>query len=108
MFCLVRHAHTDLEVPDFSFYRRESTKDPTVRSEESREARRSFSYMMGAGAGVGGLYVAGSIVKDLVATMDAAANVLAVAKIEVNFNDVPEGKNMVFKFMERPLFVRHR
>lgn len=64
--------------------------------------------MMGAGAGVCSVYVAGTLVKDAVGTMSAAANVLSVSKMEVDLDEIPEGKNMVFKFQGKPLFVRHR
>ena len=104
----VRCAHTDLETPDFTFYRRESTKDIHADNKDSQEVRRSFTYTVAAGTAVTGTYLAGAVVKDFVSSMSAAQNVLAVSKIEVDLNEVPEGKNMVFKYRGKPLFVRHR
>ena len=40
--------------------------------------------------------------------MSASADVLALAKIEVKLNDIPEGKNVTFKWRGKPLFIRHR
>ena len=40
--------------------------------------------------------------------MSATADVLALAKIEVKLGDIPEGKNMTFKWRGKPLFIRHR
>uniref|UniRef100_A0A672PF88 Cytochrome b-c1 complex subunit Rieske, mitochondrial n=2 Tax=Sinocyclocheilus grahami TaxID=75366 RepID=A0A672PF88_SINGR len=40
--------------------------------------------------------------------MSASADVLALSKIEIKLSDIPEGKNMTFKWRGKPLFVRHR
>lgn len=40
--------------------------------------------------------------------MSAGADVLALSKIEVNLDDVPEGKNVAFKWRGKPVFIRHR
>ncbi|NWH49018.1 UCRI protein, partial [Fregata magnificens] len=36
------------------------------------------------------------------------ADVLALSKIEIKLSDIPEGKNVAFKWRGKPLFVRHR
>ena len=41
-------------------------------------------------------------------SMSASADVLALAKIEINLSDVPEGKAATFKWRGKPLFIRHR
>ena len=35
-------------------------------------------------------------------------DVLALAKIDIKLADIPEGKNMTFKWRGKPLFIRHR
>lgn len=40
--------------------------------------------------------------------MSASADVLALAKIEIKLNEIPEGKNVTFKWRGKPLFIRHR
>jgi ubiquinol-cytochrome c reductase iron-sulfur subunit len=60
------------------------------------------------GLGVTTVYAAQSTVKAFVSSMSASADVLAMAKIEIKLGDIPEGKNMVFKWRGKPLFIRHR
>lgn len=103
-----RFAHTDVSFPDFSPYRRDSVKNPDADSESSSAERKSFTYLMVAAAAVPGTYFAKTVVQDLLMTMSASADVLALAKIEVKLDQIPEGKNMAFKWRGKPLFVRHR
>ncbi|KAL2713089.1 hypothetical protein V1478_017282 [Vespula squamosa] len=103
-----RMAHTDIQVPDFVHYRRDEVKDPYSKSRESAASRKTFSYVLAAGTGLAAAYSTKTIVYDLVATLSAGADVLALSKIEVNLNDVPEGKNVAFKWRGKPVFVRHR
>lgn len=102
-----RQAHTDLQVPDFTAYRRDSVKDSRRRN-ESAEERKAFSYLLvGAGA-VGGVYAAKGMVNAFVGSMSASADVLAMAKIEIKLADIAEGKSVTFKWRGKPLFIRHR
>lgn len=100
----VRYAHTDLLVPDFDEYRREKSDD----TKETRISRKAFTYIIMGGWGSVGMYAGKNIVTDVVSTMSASADVLALAKIEVKLADVPEGKSAVFKWRGKPLFIRHR
>ena len=43
-----------------------------------------------------------------VKSMSPSKAMLAMAKIEIKLDTIPEGKNMVFKWRGKPLFVRHR
>jgi hypothetical protein len=45
----VRFAHTDIQVPDFSDYRRDAVKRPAAKSTDSAESRKSFTYLMVGG-----------------------------------------------------------
>lgn len=49
-----------------------------------------------------------STVTDFLSTMAASADVLALAKVEVDMNSIPEGKNAIIKWRGKPVFVRHR
>lgn len=40
--------------------------------------------------------------------MSASADVLAMAKIEVDLSQIPEGKNVIIKWRGKPVFIRHR
>ncbi|XP_035223839.1 cytochrome b-c1 complex subunit Rieske, mitochondrial-like [Stegodyphus dumicola] len=104
----VRLAHTDVQAPDFDFYRRKEVKDPTKSSRESEDYRKASSYMVMAVGGIGAAYATKNTVTKFIASMAASADVLALAKIEIKLSDIPEGKNMTFKWRGKPLFVRHR
>ena len=104
----IRWAHTDITIPDFSDYRRESTKNPNAKSSDTDEARKSFSYLITGSAALATAYGAKAVVTQFISSMSATADVLALAKIEVKLGDIPEGKNMTFKWRGKPLFIRHR
>lgn len=103
----IRCAHTDLQVPDFSPYRRDSVNRPN-RKNDSAETRKAFTYMLVGSSAVGAAYGAKSLVTHFVSSMSASADVLALAKIEVKLGDIPEGKSVTFKWRGKPLFIRHR
>lgn len=104
----VRFAHTDISIPDFSAYRRNDTQDPKAKYSETIDKRQNFTYLIAAAGGAGGAYAAKSLVTHFVSSMAAAADVLALAKIEIKLSDIPEGKSVTFKWRGKPLFIRHR
>ncbi|KAM3870075.1 cytochrome b-c1 complex subunit Rieske, mitochondrial-like [Diretmus argenteus] len=103
-----RLTHTDITIPDFSDYRRPEVLDSNKSSQESSEARRAFSYLVTGATSVVGVYAAKTVVSQFVSSMSASADVLALSQIEIKLGDIPEGKNMTFKWRGKPLFVRHR
>jgi len=102
-----RSSHSDARVPDFSDYRRDSTKD-AVTTADSDISRRAFTYLVVGGLGVTGAHAGKSLVTHLLDTMSASADVLAVSQCEVDLTTIPEGKNATIKWRGKPLFVRHR
>ena len=52
--------------------------------------------------------VAKSTVTEFLSTMAASADVLAMAKVEVELGAIPEGKNVIIKWRGKPVFIRHR
>ena len=102
----VRYAHSDLVAPDFSEYRKDSGRESNQNTNDL--GRRATTYIVLAGGGVTAVHGAKNIVTDLLGTMGATADVLALAKIEVDLSSIPEGKNAIFKWQGKPLFVRHR
>lgn len=85
-------------VPDFSHYKKNSGPNTS----------RAFTYLM-VGA-TGALTAAGSkaFVTDFLANLSASADVLAMAKVEVDLTKIPEGKNLTIKWRGKPIFIRHR
>jgi len=105
----VRSYHAgNMEVPDFSYYRKNSCKDPTTKTSDASGDRTGFSYVVAGSLGVTTAYAAKSVVSQFVSSWSASQDVLALAKIEVKLSDIPEGKNMTFKWRGKPLFIRHR
>lgn len=101
----IRLAHTDIQVPDFGPYRHHAEKgDP----EEVSANRKAFTYLMVAAGAVPATYVGKTVVHELLSSMSASADVLALAKIEVKLDQIPEGKSVTFKWRGKPLFIRHR
>jgi ubiquinol-cytochrome c reductase iron-sulfur subunit len=49
-----------------------------------------------------------STVSDILSNMAASADVLALAKVEVEMSSIPEGKNLIVKWRGKPVFIRHR
>lgn len=47
-------------------------------------------------------------VTDILSNLSASADVLALAKAEVDISAVPEGKNVTIKWRGKPVFIRHR
>jgi len=84
-------------VPDFSPYRASSDS-----------ANRALSYIMVGSMGVIGASAAKSTVTGFLESMAASADVLALAKAEVDLSSIPEGKNVIIKWRGKPVFVRHR
>lgn len=103
-----RWAHTDIKVPDFSAYRRDSTKDPTKSASSTIDERRAFTYMVTGGLLASGLTCGKWFTNTFVGTWSASKDVLALAKIEVDLTSIPAGKNVVLKWRGKPLFVMHR
>ncbi|XP_001867379.2 cytochrome b-c1 complex subunit Rieske, mitochondrial isoform X2 [Culex quinquefasciatus] len=103
----IRLAHTDIQTPDFSDYRRDQVKRANAKN-SSADERAAFTYLMVGGACVSTAYVAKSLVSTFVSSMSASADVLAMAKIEIKLSDIPEGKSVTFKWRGKPLFIRHR
>ncbi|KAI9303603.1 Rieske Fe-S protein [Cunninghamella echinulata] len=94
----VRHNHTT-NVPDFSKYKKTKT---------SGDASKSFAYMMIGTTGLISAAGAQATVSDFLANMSASADVLALAKAEVDLASIPEGKNVTIKWRGKPVFIRHR
>ncbi|CAL3962825.1 hypothetical protein PZA11_000125 [Diplocarpon coronariae] len=86
------------KIPDFSNY----------RSKAGSNSNLLFQYFM-VGT-MGALTAAGAkaTVQDFLVNMSASADVLAMAKVEVDLAAIPEGKNVIIKWRGKPVFIRHR
>jgi len=84
-------------VPDFAPYR--------VKSEPTN---RALTYFVIGSTGLLSASFAQSTVTGFLQSMSASADVLALAKIEVEMANIPEGKNVILKWRGKPVFIRHR
>jgi len=91
---------TKIEAPDWGHYKRDRYSDSITR--------KSFSYLVMGSAAAGSVSAGKNAVLGLLDTMNASADVLALANIEVDLNTIPEGAAVTVKWRGKPLFVRHR
>ncbi|KAL2070728.1 hypothetical protein VTL71DRAFT_13754 [Oculimacula yallundae] len=86
------------KIPDFSNYRSKSSTNSNLLIQY---------FMVGT---MGALTAAGAkaTVQDFLVNMSASADVLAMAKVEVDLSAIPEGKNVIVKWRGKPVFIRHR
>ncbi|CAH0549360.1 unnamed protein product [Brassicogethes aeneus] len=103
-----RMAHTDIEVPNWDKYRRKGAKDPEVPTSCSEVKSKVFQYMLSGSAITVALYGLKAEALRYIMFMAASEEVLAMAKIEVKLAEIPEGKNVTFKWRGKPLFIKHR
>ncbi|KAJ3384424.1 hypothetical protein HDU84_002942 [Entophlyctis sp. JEL0112] len=80
-------------------------KDPASYSDASS---RNVAYSLIGAFGFVQAVAYKNIVVDYVSSLSASADVLALAKVEVNQADIPLGKNVVIKWRGKPVFIRHR
>ncbi|CAG8739313.1 12340_t:CDS:2, partial [Racocetra fulgida] len=85
-------------VPDFSKYRKNSDENTS----------RAFTYLMVGTTGALTAVGAKNSITDFLVNMSASADILALAKVEVDLTKIPEGKNVVIKWRGKPVFIRHR
>lgn len=89
---------------------RETTSIPdfTPYLAKSPNTNRSLQYFMVGSMGLLAASGAKSTVSDILSNMAASADVLALAKVEVEMSAIPEGKNLIVKWRGKPVFIRHR
>ncbi|KAL8382063.1 hypothetical protein RB595_006040 [Gaeumannomyces hyphopodioides] len=87
------------KIPDWSKY---------MAPKSSQTTNQVFSYFMVGAMGAISAAGAKSTVQEFLVNMSASADVLAMAKVEVDLNTIPEGKNVIIKWRGKPVFVRHR
>ncbi|XP_050309113.1 cytochrome b-c1 complex subunit Rieske, mitochondrial-like [Anthonomus grandis grandis] len=107
-YVLTRQSHTDIIVPDFTKDMRNEAAQPNVPTSQNEVPRKLAAYMASGILLTSGMYAAKAEVFRYVNYMAASADVLALAQIEINLADIPEDKNVTFKWRGKPLFVWHR
>jgi ubiquinol-cytochrome c reductase iron-sulfur subunit len=82
------------DIPDYSHYLTSS----------SHNNARTFQYFVVGAFGALTAVAGKATVTDFLSTMSASADVLAMAKVEVDLTKIPEAKNLVIKYSPHQLF----
>ena len=64
--CSSVHNFFAKQVPDFTFYRRKSVRDPNAKSSDSADSRKAFSYLMAGVTGTATAYAASGVVNTFI------------------------------------------
>ncbi|KAJ2375530.1 ubiquinol--cytochrome-c reductase catalytic subunit rip1 [Coemansia sp. RSA 2607] len=86
------------KIPSFADYTKERSADSS----------RAFTYFMLGASGAVLTSAAQSSVHGFLTNMAASADVLAMAKTEVDLSSIPVGKTVTIKWRGKPVFIKHR
>uniref|UniRef100_A0A915MDQ8 Cytochrome b-c1 complex subunit Rieske, mitochondrial n=1 Tax=Meloidogyne javanica TaxID=6303 RepID=A0A915MDQ8_MELJA len=103
-------SHTDIVFPNFDDYRLESVKNPTgPEASESVDDRRGTPSAIVYGVGGACSVISAKVILNtLVEYKSMPADMKAMASVEINLDEVPEGKTKTFEWRGKPIFVKHR
>jgi len=82
--------------------------EPYKKKNFSEDTSKTYTYLLVGSYGVLGAAAVKNAVSDYLVNLSASADVLAMAKLEVDLAAIPEGKNVVLKWRGKPVFIRHR
>eukprot|EP00835_Amoeboradix_gromovi_P006773 NODE_881_length_3474_cov_0.082667.p1 type:complete len:186 gc:universal NODE_881_length_3474_cov_0.082667:1906-2463(+) len=95
--------------PPANYVQKRFYSAPPAFDDTEQEADNSkITYVMVGSAGALATVAAKNTVHDFLSNMSASADVLALAKVEVNLASIPEATNVVIKWRGKPIFIRHR
>eukprot|EP00834_Sanchytrium_tribonematis_P001383 NODE_33_length_36935_cov_1.609241.p23 type:complete len:224 gc:universal NODE_33_length_36935_cov_1.609241:6040-5369(-) len=94
--------------PKSFIQKRYYTAPPTFDHQEGTEGNSKLAYAMVGSAGALATVAAKNTVHDFLGNLSASADVLALAKVEVDLAAIPEATNIVIKWRGKPIFIRHR
>jgi ubiquinol-cytochrome c reductase iron-sulfur subunit len=96
-----------LEIPTPKVDPYEVPKAPAVKVGGDRTKREFAYFVMGTSKFLYGTAARVAVV-DILSTMSASKDVLALASVEVDLSQVEVGQQIVVKWRGKPLFIRHR
>ncbi|KUI56892.1 Cytochrome b-c1 complex subunit Rieske, mitochondrial [Cytospora mali] len=91
-------AQSTTNIPDFGHYAAKNSPNKNLL----------YQYFMVGAMGTITAAGAKSTIQEFLKNMSASADVLAMAKVEVDLAAIPEGKNVIIKWRGKPVFIRHR
>lgn len=100
--------HRDVRFPSFDDYRKNICKDPNKTEFGEGDKKKGYAPAVSCFAVVAGMYALKSELVRYATYMSAAADVLAMATIEVDISKIQPGGCSSFKWRGKPLFVKNR
>ncbi|CAH0703415.1 unnamed protein product [Spodoptera exigua] len=100
--------HRDIEFPNFDKYRKNAYKDVRKTSWGVGDDKPGYIYVIGLFGLLAGAYGTKAHLIHYVAFMDAPADVIALASIEVDISKVEPGTCLTIKWRGKPLFIKNR
>ena len=104
-----RFFHSDIRFPKLDEARRKDTTDPKTPARQTEDIRRatptSILYALG---GALGLMAAKEGVEDVIRYKWIPADQQALASVEIDLNEIPEGQVKTYEWRGKPVFVSHR
>lgn len=100
--------HREIDYPNFDSYRKEEYKDVRKTSWGIGDGKAGYTYVMGFFGMLCMTYGVKSELIHFLSSMSAAADVLAMASIEVDLSKIAVGSCSSFKWRGKPLFVKNR
>ncbi|XP_073959856.1 cytochrome b-c1 complex subunit Rieske, mitochondrial-like [Choristoneura fumiferana] len=100
--------HRDIDFPNFDPYRKEEYKDVRKTCWGAGDGKQGYTYVMGFFGMICAAYGVKSELTHFLHSMSAAADVLAMASIEVDVSKIAAGACSSFKWRGKPLFVKNR
>ncbi|KAJ2954430.1 hypothetical protein O0L34_g2699 [Tuta absoluta] len=100
--------HRDMEYPNFDEYRKSQFVDVRKTTWGQGDEKPGITYALGFAGAVAAMYGAKSVVTHYVSYMSAAADVLALASVEVELSGIAPGACSVVKWRGKPLMIKNR
>ncbi|XP_004929928.1 cytochrome b-c1 complex subunit Rieske, mitochondrial-like [Bombyx mandarina] len=100
--------HRDIEFPNFNPYRKDQYKDVRKTRWGAGDEKSGVTYTIGFFGLLCGSYAVKSELVHFISYMAAAADVLAMASIEVDLTKITPGACVSYKWRGKPLFIKRR
>jgi len=115
-YCLprasVRLAHTDKHFPDLGYYRTKpvpaDATDFIDKQIEAKELKKAKFYTLNAALVSSTVWFAANVVCKCVNVLNPSQDILALATVELELDQMAVGESGVFVWRGKPIFVKHR
>jgi len=110
--CSSRLAHTDKHFPDLAYYRNKAVAAPAAdfmdAQLEEKELKKAHYYTLNAALASSAVWMAANFVVQAVNVLNPSNDILALATVELELDNMEVGQSGVFVWRGKPIFVKHR